>query len=96
MAVDAASDELLAFELPRWQCVGGTERELLRLRGDITAPAREAPDGHGGDAAGVADKTDQATLQRLLSLTPKLKLTVRDVTHASRRSPRPLPNTSTN
>ena len=36
---------------------------------------------HGG----VADNTDKATLQRLLSLTPNLKLIVRDVTHASRR-----------
>ena len=56
------------------------------MRGDISALAREAPDGHGGDdAAGVADNTDKATLQRLLSLTPNLKLIVRDVSHTSRR-----------
>ena len=39
----------------------------------------------GDDAAGVADNADKATLQSLLSLTPSLKLIVRDVAHASRR-----------
>ena len=93
MLPPASCSNLSCSEGNAWD---GAERELLRLRGDIAAPAREAPDDHGGDAAGVADKTDQATLQRLLSLTPNLKLIVRDVTHASRRSPRPLTNTSTN
>ena len=37
------------------------------------------------DAACVADNTDQATVQRLRTLTPNLKLIVRDVAHASRR-----------
>ena len=73
--VDAASDEFFAAELQRGQCVGA--EELLRLRADRAAPAREA-----GAAADVAD---QSTLQRLLSLTPNLKLIVRDETHASRR-----------
>ena len=87
LTVDAASDELLAAELQRGQCIGAAEQELLRLRGDRAAPAREA-----GAAADVAD---QSTLQRLLSLAPNLKLIVRDVTHASRRvTAKPLTNTS--
>ena len=77
LTVDVASDELLAAELQRGQCIGAAAQELLRLRGDRAAPAREA-----GAAPDVAD---QSTLQRLLSLTPNLKLIVRDVTHASRR-----------
>ena len=82
VTVDAASDELLAAELQRGQCIGAAEQELLRLRGDRAAPAREAARVLEGAAA---DVTDQPTLQRLLSLTPNLKLIVRDVTHASRR-----------
>ena len=82
VTVDAASDELLAAEFQRGQCIGAAEQELLRLRGDRAAPAREAARVLEGAAADVAD---QPTLQRLLSLTPNLKLIVRDVTHASRR-----------
>ena len=81
VTVDAASDELLAAEFQRGQCIGAAEQELLRLRGDRAAPAREARVLEGA----AADVTDQPTLQRLLSLTPNLKLIVRDVTHASRR-----------
>ena len=81
VTVDAASDELLAAEFQRGQCIGAAEQELLRLRGDRAAPARDARVLEGA----AADVADQPTLQRLLSLTPNLKLIVRDVTHASRR-----------
>ena len=82
VTVDAASDELLAAELQRGQCIGAAEHELLRVRGDRAAHAREAASDLEGAAAGVAD---QSTLQRLRSLTPCLKFIVRDVTHSCRR-----------
>ena len=78
VTVDAASDELLAAEFQRGQCIGAAEQELLRLRGERAAPAREAE-------SAAADVADQPNLQRLLSRTPNLKFIVRDVTHASRR-----------
>ena len=82
VTVEAASDELLATELQRGQCIGAAEQQLLRLRGDRAAPAGEAASDLERAAADVAD---QSTLQRLRSLTPNLKLIVCDVAHASRR-----------
>ena len=82
VTVDAASNELLAAELQRGQCIGAADQELLRVGGDRAALAWEAASDLEGAAAGIAD---QSTLHRLLPLTPSLKLIVRDVTHASRR-----------
>ena len=48
-----------SFELQRGQCVGRAERELLRLRGDILRLRGRLHMTMGGDAAGVADKTNQ-------------------------------------
>ena len=61
---------------------GNASGRQLRVRDDRAALAREAASDLEGVAADVAD---QSTLHRLLSLTPNLKLIVRDVTHASRR-----------
>ena len=61
VTVDAASDELLAAEFQRGQRIGAAEQELLRLRGDRAAPAREAARVLEGAAADVAD---QPTLPR--------------------------------
>ena len=52
--VDAASDELLAAELQRGQCIGAAEQELLRVRGDRAALARKAASDLEGAAADIA------------------------------------------
>lgn len=67
--------------MQRGQCLGAADSELLRLRGQQAARARQ---GHGVDGDDCSDG-DETAMGRLHSLTPNLKLVIRDATHASRR-----------